>query len=223
MRVAGEGAYYPLAPSWGPILGAIRTSEPDVLVLSSHIPDGIAFRRAFLAAGLHVRAFIGSTMAQCLPDFGRALGADAAGVFASDRPPDGFNPGALDAQARALYGRFAAAWRQQTHGAPTEEGISGFTAAWVLFHDVLPRAARLDPLAIAAAAKTLDIAAGSLPNGAGVRFADTASELGQNIRAAAVIWQWQPPGGAGDRWDGPAGVRNVVVWPALYATGPIEL
>jgi branched-chain amino acid transport system substrate-binding protein len=204
-----EALYNPYAPVWPPVLQAITAAHPDILILSSHIPDGIAFRRAFLAAKLHVDAFLGSSMAQCMDDFGNALGQEAVGVFASDRPQANFNPGALDPQGRALYERFAAAWRVQHGGDPTEEGIAGFSAAWVLFHDVMPNAVALTPTALAVAARALDVPAGSLPNGAGVLFASSPSLLGQNLRAAAVIWQWQ------------AVRRSVVVWPATYATGKI--
>ncbi len=209
--IAGESLYNPYAPQWAPALAAIRALRPNILVLSSHIPDGVAFRRAFVAAGLHVQAFVGTTMAQCLPDFGEELGPEATGVFASDRPPDSFNPRALDPAARELYHRFAAAWRSQTGRAPSEEGISGFSAAWALFAEALPHAAALSAASIAAAARSLDLPDGSLPNGAGVRFSRSPSQLGQNTRAAAVIWQWQK----GGTWP--------VVWPPLYASGRIEM
>jgi hypothetical protein len=42
-----------------------------------------------------------------------------------------------------------------------------------------------------------------------VRFASTGAMLGQNLRAAAVIWQWQAPR------------HSVVVWPPAYATGHV--
>jgi len=45
-----------------------------------------------------------------------------------------------------------------------------------------------------------------------VRFAGDPAHLGQNLRAVAVIWQWQ------------AVERSVVVWPSQYATGvPIDV
>ncbi|HZS14338.1 MAG TPA: ABC transporter substrate-binding protein [Candidatus Dormibacteraeota bacterium] len=209
--VVGESVYDPFLPDWTPAVSAIRAARPDILLLSSHIPDGIAFRRAFLAAGLHVDAFMGTTMAQCLPDFGDALGADAVGVFASDRPDDSFNPAGLDAEAQALYERFSQVWQQRTGRAPSEEGIAGFSSAWALFHDVLPRAAALDARGIAAAARTVDLPAGSLPDGGGLLFDTSGPQMGQNTRAAAVIWQWQ-------------GVRHsVVVWPPAYATGSVTM
>jgi branched-chain amino acid transport system substrate-binding protein len=262
-QVVARLGYNLEVPRFAELMATLATARPDVLILASHIPDGIAFREAMIAAGLHVGAFIGSTMAECDPDFAKALGPDAVGVFASDRPVGGFRPDALDPAARVVYDRFAAAWAKATSSAivatnagdnaalgwssggwsaggasaggngsgygnapgasavisgppstlpwngPTEEGISGFTAAWALFHDVLPRATGKDASAVAAAARSTDIPAGSLPNGAGLRFSADPATLGQNIRAAAVIWQWQ------------AVRRYTYVWPATYATGSI--
>ena len=242
------------APQWPALMSRLAATHPDVVILASHVPDGIAFRQAMIVAGLHVKALIGSTMAECDPDFAGELGPDAIGVFASDRPTGGFQPGALDASARAVYDRFAEAWAKTPAAGvspslpssgsdgsgygpgasateeytisgpgeasgidaatvPTEEGISGFAAAWPLFHVVLPMAAEagsLDPGHIAAAARRVDLPIGSLPNGAGLHFSSDPATLGQNDRAAAVIWQWQA-------------VRSYeFVWPATYATGAIR-
>jgi branched-chain amino acid transport system substrate-binding protein len=206
-----ESVYNPYTPDWAAVTSAVAASRADVLLLSSHIPDGIAFRKAFLAARIHVAAFVGTTMAQCNPEFATALGSGAVGVFGSDRPEYTFNPAVLSADARQVYDRFAALWQQRTGRLPSEEGVSGFTAAWALFHDVLPHAAVGDPASIAAAARGLDLPDGSMPNGAGLRFADDAAQLGQNLRAAAVMWQWQAVG------------QYVVVWPPAYATGAIKM
>ena len=238
-------------PDFAPLMIQLRDARPDVVILASHIPDGIAFRRAMIAANLHVGALIGSTMAECDPDFAGDLGPDAVGIFASDRPTGGFQPTALDPAARALYDRFAAAWVARGAGAsrpggygstagedgsaaagasqseytisgpveagsaaagPSEEGLSGFAAAWALFHDVLPLVARSGPAdaaAVAAAARTIDLPSGALPNGAGLRFSADPATLGQNERAAAVIWQWQA-------------VRSYTfVWPPTYQTGNV--
>src|SRR5579863_618649 len=116
----GASLYDPYTPNWTPVMQALAAEKPDILVLSSHIQDGIAFRRAFLAAGLSVKVFMGTTMAQCDQDFGNGLGASALAVFASDRPQANFNPDALDPQARALYDRFAAVWKERTGKVPSE-------------------------------------------------------------------------------------------------------
>ena len=215
MPIVSSSRYDPYLPLWKPILSRLRQARPDVVILASHIPDGVAFRRAMLAAHVHVGALIGSTMAECGPDFGDMLGKDAIGVFASDRPLGSFNTRAMLPATRQLYARFAREWHRRTGQArPSEEGLTGFSAGWVLFHYVLPTAASHGPLSasrIAAAARSLNLPSGTLPNGAGVRFARDPGHEGQNTRASAVVWQWQ-------------GVRHsVVVWPALYATGTVKL
>ena len=210
MPVEASVAYEARRPDWPAVLAQVEAARPDILVLASYIPDGVGFRRAMLAGGLHVAALIGSTMAQCDPEFGALMGADAIGVFASDRPTSGFNPAALNPVGRALYQRFRAAYRMRQGSEPTEEALAGFSAAWTLFHYVMPSAAGtgdLSPRSLARAASALDLPDGTLVNGAGVRFAAGGETRGQNERAASVIWQWQ-------------GVRrSVTVYPPVFATG----
>lgn len=91
----------------------------------------------------------------------------------------------------------------------SEEALAGFTAGWALFRRVLPAASGFEPTDVAAAARSVDLPEGSLPNGAGLRFSAEPARLGQNERAAAVIWQWQA-------------VRTYeFVWPPTYATGQV--
>jgi len=245
LAVVARVTYNLTLPDWPRVMAELAAARPDTIILASHIPDGIAFRQAMLAAHLRVGALIGSTMAECDPDFAGDLGEDAIGIFASDRPTAGFRPEALSPSARKTYDRFAAAW---AHVAPSfaapdasdesdeygagdseysisgpadsgtaeqnEEALAGFAAAWALFHDVLPVAAPsaggLDAARVAAAARSVDLPNGSLPNGAGLHFSAEAATLGQNERAAAVIWQWQ------------AVRRYAFVWPPSYATGDIQ-
>lgn len=236
--LAAEGAvladridYSLTLPNWPAVMQRLVASRPDVVILAAHILDGEAFRRAMIAANVHVGALIGSTMAQCVADFGEELGADAVGVFASDRPTGGFNPTALAPAARSLYDRFAAAWAGSNGSTqPTEEGLAGFTAAWALFHDVLPNAAGLDPESIAAAARAVNLPEGSLPNGSGLLFSTDPAGLGQNQLAAAVIWQWQAAKpvstdsstASAASGGGSTTPDSVTVWPAQFASGPID-
>ena len=243
MPVVVRRSYNLVAPDWPRVMADLKAAKPDVLILASHIPDGIAFRQQMLASGLKVGALIGSTMAECDPDFAGELGADAIGIFASDRPTAGFQPSALSPEAASTYARFATAWAAVAHASgskggygygdaeytitgpdadatseQSEEALSGFAAAWALFHDVLPSVAQthvsgtqdaFDAGSVAAAARQVDLPEGSLPNGAGLHFSSDPARLGQNDRAAAVIWQWQA-------------VRSYqFVWPPTYATGQV--
>src|SRR5437879_547061 len=110
LDIVTRQSYNLTLPQWPKLMAELVRQLPDVVILASHIPDGIAFRRAMLASGLRVGALIGSTMAECDPDFAGELGPDAVGVFASDRPTGGFQPSALSGAARATYDRCASAW-----------------------------------------------------------------------------------------------------------------
>ncbi len=249
MPVVLRRAYNLAVPDWPSVMADLAAARPDVIILASHIPDGIAFRQQMLHSGLKVGALIGSTMAECDPDFAGVLGPDAVGIFASDRPTAGFQGSALDDAAAAAYARFAPAWAAVAaeaggegdgpgdryedsdsdytiHGPDddataeeSEEALAGFTAAWALFRHVLPTVAAgagageappsFDAEAVAAAARAIDLPEGSLPNGAGLRFSSEPGRLGQNERAAAVIWQW-------------TAVREYeFVWPPTYQTAEI--
>ena len=85
--------------------------------------------------------------------------------------------------------------------------MAGFVGGWVLFHDVVPRAATLTSAGLRAAALGLDIPEGSEINGGGVKFGvPGSSDQGQNLRAASMVAQWQ-------------GVEQLgVVYPPTYAT-----
>jgi branched-chain amino acid transport system substrate-binding protein len=247
MPVVTRTSYNLYLPDWPAVMAELEAARPDVIILASHIPDGIAFRKAMLESGLRVGALIGSTMAECDPDFAGELGEDAIGIFASDRPTAGFQPSALGPEAAATYARFEEKWRDAAKGGAadgtggsgdgggyggryddaeyaihgpgedataeeSEEALAGFTAAWALFHHVLPAmdsTTEVNAEAVAAVARALDLPEGSLPNGAGLRFSSDPVSLGQNERAAAVIWQWTD-------------VRTYeFVWPPTYATDEI--
>ena len=271
MPVVLRRAYNLYVPDWPSVMADLAAATPDVIILASHIPDGIAFRQAMLAAGLRVGALIGSTMAECDPDFAGVLGPDAIGIFASDRPTAGFKPSALNAESAAAYARFAPAWQaaaresggegdapgdsgthddegygggygdrygestytifgpdQDATAEESEEALAGFSAAWALFRHVLPSApgaaadgsggamgaggggaGAFSAASVAQAARGLDLPDGSLPNGAGLRFSSDPERLGQNERAAAVIWQWT------------AERTYEFVWPPSYQTSEI--
>jgi branched-chain amino acid transport system substrate-binding protein len=169
-------------------------------------------RRAMVREGVDVTAGIGTSSSYCMLAFGRRLGADAVGLFASDKPAsDAINPDGLTAEGRALLERASAAYRARFGGSMSAAALAGFSGAWALLHDVLPNATSMSPSDVAAAALKVDLPTGSLPNGSGLRFgAPGTVTAGANLRAESVIWEWTEPG---ERW---------VVWPQRYATYDIE-
>jgi hypothetical protein len=144
-----------------------------------------------------------------MPEFGEHLGAQAVGLFASDKP-DGMviQPSRLQPDAAAALTWARTQFTARFHKDMTAPALTGFSGAWALFHYVLPKAHQLTASAIAGAADSVSLAQGALPNGSGLRFAPGSSE---NLAATSVIWEWVAPG------------RRQVVWPPAFATAPLAL
>jgi branched-chain amino acid transport system substrate-binding protein len=190
----------------------IAALKPDVLFVSAYVEDGVALRRAMVQQHLHLTANIGSSSSYCMQAFGNALGEDAVGLFASDKPDaDAIAPTGLSVAARDLLGRADRTYRDRYHQEMTAAALAGFAAAWALFHDVMPGVADLTPAGVAAAARAVHLPVGSLPNGSGLDFgAPGTATAGSNLLAAGVIWEWTR-----EYWRG-------VVWPPRFATEPVR-
>jgi ABC-type branched-subunit amino acid transport system substrate-binding protein len=186
----------------------IGAAHPDLLFVSAYLDDGIALRRAMVAAHIALVASIGTSSSYCMPAFGAALGADGVGLFASDKP----DAAAVRSDALSPEGRAALAWaaplyKHRYGGAMSSHALSGFANAFALFVDVLPAAGRADPVAVAAAALSIKLPVGTLANGGGLDIAPPgAADAGNNRNAAGVIWEWVGPG------------QRAVVWPPPFAT-----
>jgi len=190
----------------------IAAVHPDVLFVSAYLKDAIALRRQLVAQHVPLLANIGTSSSYCMPAFGATLGKEAVGVYASDKPSAAsINPAGLRPGGRALLERAHDAYRRAYGTSMSPPALAGFSAAWVLFHDVLPAAGSLSPTAIARAARALDLPRGSLPNGSGVRFGAVGTpDAGDNLAAASVIWRWVSPGYA------------AVIYPPSFATRAID-
>jgi branched-chain amino acid transport system substrate-binding protein len=186
----------------------IAAAHPDVLFASAYVDDGVSVRRELVRQHVHLLAAIGSSSSYCMPAFGRRLGADAVGLFASDKPDAGvLDPASLDDTARLLLSRANDRYRARFHTSMDAPALAGFSAAWALFRWAMPKASSLTPAAVGDAALTLHVPMGGLPNGSGIDFgAPGSAQPGQNLLAASVIWEWVSMD------------HRVVVWPPRFAT-----
>jgi branched-chain amino acid transport system substrate-binding protein len=209
---AGQFPYPALHSDPAAVVRRIAGAKPDVLFVSAYMEDGVALRRAMVRQGLPLLANIGTSSSYCMPPFGAALGRDAVGLFASDKPDaNAIDTSGLTGDARALLIRARVAYRVRYGQVMSAPALAGFSAAWALFHTVMPAAATPTPGSVAAAAIRTVIPAGGLPNGSGLEFAPPGSaDAGANLRAATVIWEW-------------VGLnRRAVVWPRQFATADIQ-
>ena len=211
--LASQIAYDPREVDMTALVRELAASDPDVLFVSAYLDDAVAMRREMVAQGLDVLVGIGTSSSYCMPEFGIELGAEAVGLFASDKPDSGsVNAEGLRPEGRVLLERAEAAYAGRFGGSMSAAALAGFSGAWALLHHVMPAAAALTPDAVADSANAIALPDGSLPNGSGLRFGEPGSSTaGANVLASSVVWQWQAPG------------ENAVVWPARYATSPIRL
>jgi ABC-type branched-subunit amino acid transport system substrate-binding protein len=210
---AGQFVYSVTGLDPAATVARIGAARPDVVFVVAYLDDGIAIRREIVRQGIPLVANIGTSSSYCMPQFGAALGEDAVGVFASDKPTaDSLNPKALLPPARSLLAEAGVRYRAAYGREMSAPALAGFAGAWALFHDVMPSAPDLSPTGISAAARALRLPRGALPNGSGLAFGAPGSpDAGWNVRAASVIWEW-------------VGVeKSSVVWPPEFATGPIRL
>jgi branched-chain amino acid transport system substrate-binding protein len=210
--VAGSLRYDPLRYDRAKLVRQLAATRPDVLFVVAYLDDGVALRREIVRQGLKLVANIGTSSSYCHPAFGAALGRDAVGLFASDKPDaEAINPRGLGPEARVLLRRANQAYRAAYGQSMSAAALAGFAGAWALFHWVLPRAGSTDPDAVAKAARAVRIPAGGLPNGSGLEFGTPGSDdPGTNLRAATVIWEWVA---VNDRQ---------VTWPPQFATAPLK-
>jgi hypothetical protein len=177
-----------------------------VLFAVSYLDDGVALRRATLH--LPLLAAIGTSSSFCHPAFGAALGDEAVGLFASDKPDAAHvNQAGLRPEGRQALDWVNQAYTARFKQAMSSHALSGFSSAVALLMHVAPAARTLTTTALARAATTVKLPEGTLANGGGLDLAPTgAVDAGANRRAAGVIWEWVAPR------------TRAVVWPRSLAT-----
>jgi branched-chain amino acid transport system substrate-binding protein len=212
LEVVGRFGYDFRTVDYDGLARRIDRSGADVLFVSAYLVDAVELRRALVRNDVDLLASIGTSSSYCMPEFGAALGQGAVGLFASDKPSgDAIDPSTLRPDGAALLERARTAYDARWGEEMSPAALAGFSAAWALFAEVMPAADDLSPDAIAEAALAIDLPMGSLPNGSGLRFGEPGTATaGDNIAAAAVIWEWMVPG------------EHMVVWPPELATHEVR-
>jgi ABC-type branched-subunit amino acid transport system substrate-binding protein len=189
----------------------IADLHPDALFVSSYLDDGVALRRATAKTEMKLLAEIGTSSSYCHPAFGAALGQQAVGLFASDKPDAAdVKPDALRPEARAALAWVAPKYQAAYHELMSAPALSGFSGALAILAHVLPTATATTPASVRAAALKVTLPEGSLPNGSGLALAPPgAPDAGDNRNASSVIWEWVAP------------ATRAVVWPPAFATSAV--
>jgi ABC-type branched-subunit amino acid transport system substrate-binding protein len=209
--LVGSFPYAEYGTDFTALAARIAATHAQALYVSAYLDDGTALRRALASAHVPLVVNLGTSSSYCMPAFGQTLGAQAVGVFASDKPDAAaVRPSALTAEGQATLAWAAAQYQARYHAAMTSHALSGFANAYALFVHVLPRAGHATTDRVATAAQAIKLPIGTLANGGGLDIAPPgAADAGNNRNAAGVIWEWVAPG------------KEMVVWPPAFATHPV--
>lgn len=216
LKLAWDEGYDQFMTDMTPLVQKLKDVKPDVLVAISFINDTILFQRKARELNFHVPAMIGVSAGYSVPDLRDSIGNTVNGIFVSDLPVR-VRDEALEPEIRKVADEFFSRYEKIQKRVAAGHATASFAGLWVLFRDVLPRAPSLDPAEVRKVALSLDLPAGRMINGGGVKFTNfdqprDAKDAGQNVRSSIGIWQWQE-GGARQVYPAALATHKVILVP----------
>ena len=183
INLIGQEEYDAKSADFGAIAAKIASQNPDVLIETSYIADGVALNKQLNARNyqpsLHIISATPSPKDQ-LDGLGAAYLQDILQVT---------YPG-LDVKTTGedSIQKFLDAYKAK-YGSPPDSAyaLTYYSGARVLFAVLKTSGGRADPDSFLAAVKKTDLPAGSIANGWGVKF----DAHGQNTLGTANVVQWQ--------------------------------
>jgi len=202
-EVAAEYYSFTSINDFTPIITRFKQLNPDVVHHIGYTNDAPLFWRQAREQNFLFKALVhaGAT-GYGSPDFGRALGNDANGVFALLEPGPGFRLEALKPEGQKLEREFREAVQKRTGSYPLGGHQLAGSGLWLL-KVVLDREKSDDLAKFRDAVMSLDLPVGSMINGWGVKF--DANGQNSNARVQHYMLQWQ---------NG----QLVTVWPEEFTT-----
>jgi branched-chain amino acid transport system substrate-binding protein len=166
-------------------VGSLKAAKPDVMLFACYASDGILMMKTLKAQKAEAKIIWGQDAGFEAPEFKDTLKDDLVGVLTRTV----FLPSV--AKVKKVSGEVNALYKERT--GRDFSGASGraFTAtqAWV---EVLEKAASVAPADIQKAANTIEIPGDQLiVPWAGIKFATTGEDPGQNILGSGMIGQYQ--------------------------------
>lgn len=209
IKLAYDEGYDQTATDMTPIVQKLKDVGPDIVIAISFPNDATLFQRKAKELDFNVAAFIGVSAGYSSPDLRAAIGESVNGIFVADFPPK-VNAAVLLPETRRVAEEFYKRYEVKMKRPPAGHAAAGFSAIWALLTEVLPKAKTFEPDELREIALKLDLPAGSLVNGSGVKFTDfdwpdDPKDAGQNLRASIGVWQWTKTG-------------NEEVYPPEFAT-----
>ena len=202
-EVAAEYYSFTSINDFTPIITKFKQLNPDVVHHIGYTNDAPLFWRQAREQNFLFKALVhaGAT-GYGSPDFGKALGNDANGVFALLEPGPGFRLDALRPEGQKLEREFREAVQKRTGSYPFGGHQLAGGGLWLL-KMVLDRAKSDDLDKFRDAVMSLDLPVGSVINGWGVKFAENGQNANERVQHYMLQWQ---------------GGQLVTVWPEEFTT-----
>ncbi len=202
-EVAAEYYSFTSINDFTPIITKFKQLNPDVVHHIGYTNDAPLFWRQAREQNFLFKALVhaGAT-GYGSPDFGKALGNDANGVFALLEPGPGFRLEALRPEGQKLEREFREAVQKRTGSYPFGGHQLAGGGLWLL-KMVLDRAKSDDLDKFRDAVMSLDLPVGSVINGWGVKFAENGQNANERVQHYMLQWQ---------------GGQLVTVWPEEFTT-----
>lgn len=204
------------------IIMKLKSANPDVLLLTSYVTDGILFNRQAKELGFKVKILVTHSGGHSVQAFVDGVGKDADYMLTVDPVPVDFNRSAVTPELAALYDDFVKKWTEK-YGNPPYHHVEmrQFAQTMLFLNNVLPTAIEkfggVNPEAITKAARELKLDDGKTLIGYGVEMSTPENpfkdpwlgntHIGQNIKAHAYVNQY---------FNG----QLCTVWPESFAKKP---
>lgn len=187
LNVVETAKYVRTSTDLSSVVLRVKAAQPDVIFMTSYIPDGSLFIKQAKQLGLRPKAIFTYGVFNDPPAL-EALGADIENLFCISWPAGGINMAVLSKQDQADVNEFIRRYkgRHKVDRVP-QFSFGAYAGTKALYDLVLPKAASLEPAALRAAALRIDLPEGGTAYGFGIKFA----ENGQNLKSYNVVWQWQ--------------------------------
>lgn len=219
MNIVLKEAYSAKAVDLSSIIMKIKAANPDVLLLTSYVNDGIMFNRQAKELNFTVPILITHSGGHSVQAFVDGVGKDADFMLTVDPVPCNPNTDGFSAENKALFEEFVKRWTDKYKVPPYHHvEYRQFAQTMLFFNEIVPVAIEKNGAftaeAVADAIKSVDIAEADSLMGHGAKFSTPEEpwtdpwlgnkHTGQNFKARAFINQY---------FDG----TLVTVWPENLA------
>lgn len=212
MKIVAREPYSYKALDLSSVVLRIKRANPDILILTPYIRDGILFLQQARDAGLSPKLILcpGGVLSNQV--FYDKLGDDMNYMLCSSGGSLKVNKKSFSPEGWADLQEFEKIYKKQFKQDPPQDAHHGFNGAWFFFHYVLPRSKSLDPKDVEQCLRKIDIKPGESVTTFGYKFAPMgSSNPGANVIGWPNIYQWQK------------GSIKHLVYPKKYSMSELKL